>query len=91
MEITKENLIIHFGMKETEGEDMNLFPLKKVISLPSECLEETEEMAIAVTTMRNRSELCMIMPDGALMYLTAESIEDLIVFEKSIGSYEPNF
>lgn len=91
MEITKENLIT-FGMKETEGDEKMIFPMKKVISIPNEDADEDEgELAICVTQMRNVSELCLMLPDGACIYLAAESIEDLQTFEKCIASYEPNY
>ena len=91
MEITKENLIA-FGMKETEGDEKMIFPMKKVISIPNEDADEDEgELAICVTQMRNASELCLMLPDGACIYLAAESIEDLQTFEKCIASYEPNY
>ena len=91
MEITKENLIT-FGMKETEGYKKMIFPMKKVISIPNEDADEDEgELAICVTQMRNASELCLMLPDGACIYLAAESIEDLQTFEKCIASYEPNY
>lgn len=91
MEITKENLIT-FGMKETEGDEKMIFPMKKVISIPNEDADEDEgELAICVTQMRNASELCLTLPDGSCIYLAAESIEDLQTFEKCIASYEPNY
>ncbi len=92
MEITKENLINHFGMVETQGDEKLMFPLKKVISVPNEDAEEDEgELAICVTTMRNKSELCLSMPDGSVLYLAPQSIEDLQAFERCIESYEPVF
>lgn len=91
MKITKENLIT-FGMKETEGDEKMIFPMKKVISIPNEDADEDEgELVICVTQMRNASELCLMLPDGACIYLAAESIEDLQTFEKCIASYEPNY
>lgn len=81
MEITKESLIA-FGMKEVGGEARAIFSMNKVISVG----EDT--MSICVTNVRNASELCLILPDGAFLYLKAESIEDLQRFEKCIGSYE---
>lgn len=90
MKITKGSLI-SFGMKETEGDEKMLFPMKKVISIPNENPEADEgELAICVTQMRNIAELCLMLPDGCI-YLAAESIEELQIFEKCIASYEPNF
>lgn len=92
MEITKENLINHFGMVETEGDEQIIFPLKKVISIPNEDAEEDEgELAICITRMRNQAELCLSMPDGSVLYLAPQSIEDLQAFERCIESYEPVF
>jgi hypothetical protein len=91
MEITKENLIT-FGMKETEGDEKMIFPMKKVISIQNEDADEDEgDLAICVTQMRNASELCLMLPDGACIYLDVQSIEDLQTFEKCIASYEPNY
>ena len=88
MEITKENLINHFGMVETEGDEQIIFPLKKVISIPNEDAEEDEgELAICITRMRNQAELCLSMPDGSVLYLAPQSIEDLQAFERCIESY----
>lgn len=92
MKITKESLIA-FGMKETEGDEKLLFPMKKVISIPNEDAVEDEEqgeLAICVTQMRNKSELCFMMPDGCI-YLSVQSIEDLEAFERCIGTYEPHY
>ena len=86
MEITKESLI-SYGMKVTDDE---LFPLKKGIGITDENEDEEDvgELAICVTVMRNESELCLSMPDGSLLYLNVESIEELVAFEKCIGSFE---
>ena len=90
MQITKENLINHFGMVETQGDEKLMFPLKKVISVPNEDAEEDEgELAICVTTIRNKSELCLSMPDGSVLYLMPRHIEDLNIFERCIESFEP--
>jgi len=95
MRITKENLINHFGMVETEGDEKLLFPMKKVISVKNHLDEEMEEdegeLAICVTMLRNKSELCLSMPDGSILYLTPRHIEDLNIFERCIESYEPVF
>ncbi len=91
MEITKESLISVFGMKETEGNEKILFPLKKVISIKDEeeeSEEEDGELAICVTNQRNRSELCLMLPTGDCIYLVAETIEDLQTFEKCIAVFE---
>lgn len=88
MEITKENLI-GFGMIQTEGDEKLMFPMKKVISIPNEDDEDKGELAICLTRLRNQTELCLSMPDGNVLYLAPESIEDLQAFEKCIESYEP--
>lgn len=88
MKITKESLI-KFGMIEQQGDEKIIFPLKKVISIPNE--DEEGEIAICVTTLRNAHELCLVLPDGAIIYLAPDNIEHLKKFEMCIASYEPNF
>lgn len=91
MAITKEQLL-EFGMKETTGDERLIFPMEKVISIPNDDAEEDEgKLAICVTQMRNQPELCLMMPDGACLYLAAETIEELKIFEKCIASWEPNY
>ncbi len=97
MEITRDNLINHFGMVETEGMEKIIFPLKKVISIANENTYQEEEegeedegeLAICVTLLRNQSELCLAMPGGSILYLVPESIEQLQAFESCIESFEP--
>lgn len=93
MEISKDTLINHFGMTETVGDERISFPIKKVISLPRENHDEEDEgeLAICVTQMRNKAELCLLLPDGALIFLYVKTIEELKAFEKCIASYEPNY
>lgn len=86
MNITKEQLI-EFGMIETTGDEKVLFPLKKVISEASDNGEDDGELSICVYMGR----LALLLPDGALIYILAESIDELKAFEKSIAGYEPNY
>jgi hypothetical protein len=92
MQITKDSLL-NYGMKETGNEEQILFPMKKVISIPNQNLGEEDEgeMAICVTTMRNQTEICLLMPDGAILYLCPQNIEELYNFEKCIQYWEPNY
>jgi hypothetical protein len=41
--------------------------------------------------MRNSTEICLSLPDGGILYLNVQSIEELKAFEKAIGSYEPTY
>ena len=89
MVINRDNLVNHFGMIETQGDEQIMFPLKKVISVLNEESEEERELAICITRLRNISELCLSMLDGNILYLAIDNIEDLKVFERCIESYEP--
>ncbi len=99
-EITKDSLLA-YGMKETEGDEALLFPLKKIISVGAnddsdeddeENYQDDEgELAICLTQMRNAPELCLMMPDGACLYLSIGNIEELEAFEKCVESWEANY
>jgi hypothetical protein len=89
--INKENLIL-YGMTENKGDGSFIMPMEKVISVPNEDADEDEgDLAICVTTMRNSTEICLRLPDGAVIYLNVQSIEQLKAFEKCIGCYEPPY
>jgi guanylate kinase len=83
--ITKESLL-EFGMIQ---KDSPIYPLEKVISVDDNPNEG--HISICVTHVRNTSELCLMMPDGACIYIGPESIEELKVFEKCILAWEPNY
>lgn len=85
--ITKESLL-KYGMKEVTGDEKLLIPMKKVLSKSD---EDGTEMGICVTNLRNRNELCLLLPDGGCLYLWVKTIEELEAFEKCILSYEPNY
>lgn len=89
MPLTKEDLL-SFGLVETSGEERVWYPMKKVISVKDSDDKDAGELAICVTTQNNATELVLATPDGCL-YLGAETIEELKVFEKCILSWEPNF
>jgi len=87
--INKENLIL-YGMTEVGCSFVT--PMKKVISVPNEDEEDNEgELSICLTNMRNTTEICLSLPDGGILYLNVQSIEQLKAFEKCIGSYEPTY
>lgn len=75
MQITKENLINEFGMKERED---IFFPLSKQIN---------EEVEICVTTINNKPELCIKTPTG-ILYITPRNIKELAVIENCITGFE---
>ncbi len=85
-EITKENLL-KYGMVENTGGDSTIFPLIKTIGKD----DEVGELSIAITRMRNSPELCLLLPDGATLYLNIKTIDELEAFEKCIAEYEPNY
>ena len=84
--ITKEQLI-EFGMVET-GDPVH--PMEKLLSDKVEG-SEFDPISLCVTHMRNIPELCLMLPDGACIYLAIGNIKDLKIFAKSIQSWEPNF
>jgi hypothetical protein len=80
--ITKEQLI-EFGMVET-GDPF--VPMRKVLGEGEE-----GEISINVTHERNITELVLRLPDGAAIFLTIATIEELKAFEMCIGSWSPNY
>lgn len=90
VKITKEDLTA-FGMKETEGSEKLFFPMRKDISIPNESGDELGSLSICVTNQRNKTELCLLLPDGGCLYLAPESMEKLKVFEECIIAYEPEY
>jgi hypothetical protein len=91
--ITKEQLI-EFGMKETEGDEKAIVPMKKVISLPKEPEDEDDELgeiAICIDMQYNAPRLVLSLPDGSTLGICAETIDELKAFEKCIGSFEPYY
>jgi len=89
-EITRESLL-DFGMCLTLEPESFIFPMIKVISEPLKEGDGMGSLKIAVTRMKNRDDLCLVLPDGALIYLSPKSIEDLENFEKMIVRWEPVF
>ena len=87
--ITKEQLI-KFGMKETEGDEKAITPMKKVISLPNED-NELGEISICINMQYNSPRLILSLPDGSMLEICAKTIDELKVFEKCIGSFEPYY
>ncbi|TRZ80535.1 hypothetical protein D4R86_04245 [bacterium] len=83
--ISKEQLL-KFGMKENTGEESVVFPMSKVIGKSDS--KDYGNMIIALTTLRNESELCLYMPDGSILYLKPQDIDELIIFESCIESWE---
>lgn len=91
MELTKQNLIDHFGMVETEGDEKEIFPLRKVISVNDQD-EEIAGLSICISYLYNDgARPCLLMPDGDIIWIYANSIEDLQKFESSIAMYEPTY
>lgn len=87
--ITEEQLL-EFGMIKTVGDPIE--SMRKVISVVKDEDQENEgEIAIAVTHMRNQSELALMLPDGGCIYLSCATIEDLKTFEQCIESWEPSY
>ncbi|MGK0174056.1 MAG: hypothetical protein ACI9AT_000419 [Ulvibacter sp.] len=72
-----------FGMKLTTEDP--IFPMRKTISIGD---KEDGEIMIAITKMRNKPELCLSLPDGAIIYLNIQTIEELEAFEKCIESWD---
>jgi hypothetical protein len=85
--ITKESLL-KYGMQEVTDESKMIIPMKKVLTSSS---EDGTEMAICVTNLRNKSELCLMLPDGSCLYLWVKTIEELQIFEHCILLYESNY
>lgn len=82
--ITIEQLT-DFGMKKTKDP---LFPMIKHLSKGSKA-DDLGPISLCITRERNVDELCLHLPDGASVYLSVETIEDLKTFEKCIGSWSP--
>ncbi len=91
--ITFDNLI-EFGMSSPNDGSEILFPLEKIISIPSEDSNEQEDIgtiSFVVTREQNKTELALKLPTGDTIFLACESIEELEIFEKCIGSFETNY
>jgi len=92
--ITKEQLI-EFGMKELSQEEGGFyFPMKKVISVPNEENEDNDEfgdISICVSMAYNSSKIVLSLPDGSVINVFVETIEELKAFEKCIAGWEPNY
>lgn len=86
--ITKEQLI-EFGMTETEGIEVHITPLRKVIGKS----EDTEhgDLSIVITREYNTDALALKLPDGGTLFLTCKTIEELKAFEKCIGMWTPAY
>jgi hypothetical protein len=85
-EITKESLL-EYGMKEY---DNVLFPMQKNLSENENENQEEGILAICITQMRNITEICLLMPNGNIIFLNVNSIEELQQFENCIESYDSN-
>ena len=86
--ITREQLMA-FGMEEPQDGEHIAFPLAKSLSRkhPTDSLGA---ISLCVTRLRNVSELCLLLPNGAVLYLNGvESVEELEVLEKAITGWEP--
>jgi hypothetical protein len=90
--ITKESLEA-FGMSQpTDGTEI-IFPLEKILSLLGDEGDDDKlgTIAVVVTRERNSSELALKLPTGDTIFLACESIEELEIFEKCIGSFETDY
>ena len=85
MSITKKQLL-DYGM--VEQEQPTVFPMSKDISDEN---DDGETICIAVTTLRNTQEFCLVLPGGHILYLNINSMEELQAFEQSINAYEPPY
>jgi hypothetical protein len=89
--ITKDSLL-KFGMIDT-GDCFDLLE-KDLISdkWKEENPEEAENaiLSLVITNERNSAELGLRTADG-IIFLAIDSIEDLEIFEKAIGSYSSNY
>lgn len=86
-EITNEALIAA-GWKET-GDGVS--PLRKVLSDLEENDPDDGEIALNVHWMYNVPMIALSLPDGALLNINVESMEQLEAFEKMIHSYDPPY
>lgn len=88
--ITEQSLL-DWGMVHNTPPDQMVVPMKKVISIHIDEEEYDGELAIVISCWNNANELCLSLPDGALIYLKCTTIEELDNFVNCILSYEPNF
>lgn len=84
--ITKEQLL-EFGMTETEGIEVHITPLRKIIGKPED--SENGTLAIVITREYNTNALALKLPDGSTLFLNCNTIEELKAFEKCIGMWTP--
>lgn len=84
--VTKEELLKN-GWKET-GE--RLFPLEKEIENRNPLNNDPEdtEIKLVVHGMYNDLTIALMLPDGGLLNLNIETIDDLASFEKMIAFYD---
>jgi len=91
MKITNQ-MLIDYGMVETQGGEHDIHPWKKVIT--SDHIENPEagEMAIVLDNSYNEWHFALCLPDDSMLHLRHFSdMEELKAFERMIISYEPNY
>ncbi len=83
--ITEQELI-DFGF--TKNDDFPMIPFEKHLSDPN---EDGGRLTLIVTIERNQPEIALNMPDGNKLFLHIESLQQLLIFENAIQSWDPNY
>lgn len=87
-EITNESLVAA-GWKEIG--DGSASSLRKVLSDLEDNDPDDGEIALVLHWMYNAPMIALSLPDGSLLNINAESMEQLEVFEKMIHSFDPPY